>query len=255
MPGADGPKVELVYERSCPNVAAARRRLAEALETAGLAPAWSERDVDDPATPGRLRRWGSPTVLVNGRDVAGVPAGEADGCCRIYASGSRDPGVPPLDMLVAALADGGGTGGARGAGPTEAGRLNAALLPSVGAAVLPKLTCPACWPAYSGLLASMGVGFVNYTPYLLPLMATFLAVSIATLAYRAPRRRGYGPLILGLAAAALVLAGKFALESDPVMWAGLAVLVAASVWNTWPRHRRAGADGVAACAVSAGAGE
>ena len=43
----------------------------------------------------------------------------------------------------------------------------AALLPAIGAALLPKLTCPACWPAYAAVLSALGVSFVDYTPYLL----------------------------------------------------------------------------------------
>jgi hypothetical protein len=58
-------------------------------------------------------------------------------------------------------------------------------------------------------------------------------------------RRGYLPFTLGVASAAVVLVGKFTFESDPAMYAGLAVLIGASVWNTWPR--RASAAGCAAC--------
>ncbi len=42
-------------------------------------------------------------------------------------------------------------------------------LPSVGVSILPKLACPACWPAYAGLLSSVGLGFLISTVYLLPL--------------------------------------------------------------------------------------
>jgi glutaredoxin len=42
-------------------------------------------------------------------------------------------------------------------------------LPSVGVSILPKLACPACWPAYAGLLTSTGLGFLISAVYLLPL--------------------------------------------------------------------------------------
>ena len=42
-------------------------------------------------------------------------------------------------------------------------------------------------------------------------------------------------MMLGVAAAAIVLAGKFGFDSDAAMYAGLAMLVGASLWNTWPR--------------------
>lgn len=47
-------------------------------------------------------------------------------------------------------------------------------------------------------------------------------------------RRGYGPFALGLMAAFAVLVGKFAVESNPAMYGGIAALVAASAWNAWP---------------------
>ncbi|MCL7419697.1 MAG: MerC family mercury resistance protein [Methylobacter sp.] len=108
-------------------------------------------------------------------------------------------------------------------------------LPAIGIAVLPKLTCAACWPIYSGLLGSLGLGFVNYTPYLLPLTVFFLALSLASLAYRARSRRGYRPFFLGLPAAAMVIVGKFVFASDIALYSGAALLVGASFWHSWPK--------------------
>ena len=65
-------------------------------------------------------------------------------------------------------------------------------LPSVGVSILPKLACQACWPAYAGLLSSVGLGFLISTVYLLPLTAAFLLLAVAALAFRANKRRGYG---------------------------------------------------------------
>lgn len=114
-------------------------------------------------------------------------------------------------------------------------KFNTALLPTVGVALLPKLTCPACWPAYAGLLSSLGIGFVDYTPYLVPFTVAFLAISLATMVYKAKSRRGYGPLMLGLAASAVLMIGKFIYDSDAAMYIGLTILVGASLWNTWPK--------------------
>lgn len=58
-----------------------------------------------------------------------------------------------------------------------------------GLALLPKLTCPVCWPAYTALLSSVGINFVDY-PYLLPTLTTFLAIALWALSYRAATRRG-----------------------------------------------------------------
>src|SRR5215831_11945154 len=39
-------------------------------------------------------------------------------------------------------------------------RRTAAVLPGIGVALMPKLICPLCWPAYAGLLSAVGLGFL-----------------------------------------------------------------------------------------------
>jgi mercuric ion transport protein len=126
-----------------------------------------------------------------------------------------------------------------------------ATIPSMGAALLPVGVCPACWPAYAGLLSSFGFGFLPQKTYLLPLTAAFLALAVASLAYHAGSRRGYGPLLAGLVASAIVLIGKFALDSTPLLYLGIAALVGASLWNAWP-HRSVSASSCPACSHGAG---
>ncbi len=238
--------VEFVYEETCPFIGATRSRLIAAFQEAEMRPQWTEWATNDPDAPAYVRAYGSPTILVDGQDIADVPTEEAENCCRIYSSEIKMQGVPPLDMIVDALKN-------RMDAPPPAkkgGRgfiLKAATLPTIMVVLLPKLTCPACWPAYAGFLSAVGVGFVNYTPYLMPLTALFLAISVFAMAYRAQARRGYGPFFLGLAATITVLIGKFEYESDTAMWLGLAVLVAASVWNTWPMKSGAPIKGCGLC--------
>ena len=69
---------------------------------------------------------------------------------------------------------------------------------------------------------------------LLALTALCLALALTALGIRARRRHGYGPLAVGLAAAAVLFLGKFALDSDTAVYTGVAALVSASVWNAWP---------------------
>ncbi len=107
--------------------------------------------------------------------------------------------------------------------------------PGVGLSLLPKIACPACWPAYAGLLSSVGLGFlIPNTAYLLPLTAIFLLVALGMLAFRVRGRHGYGPLAIGVVSSSLILFGKFSLASNPVFYAGLGLLIVASVWNSWP---------------------
>ncbi|HEX9667514.1 MAG TPA: MerC family mercury resistance protein [Thermodesulfobacteriota bacterium] len=111
------------------------------------------------------------------------------------------------------------------------------VLPGIGVGLLPKLTCPVCWPAYAGLLSSLGFGFVNYTTYLLPLTILFLTPAVVSLGYRAKNRRGYQPLIIGVIAAIIVMISKFVFVSDLAMYGGIALLMGASFWNSWPKRR------------------
>lgn len=101
------PRIELIYSPDCPNVAAARAQLVKAFAEARLAPQWSEHSTADPGLPAHARGFGSPTILVDGRDVAGaIPGGSAD-CCRLYTdeTGSRTE-VPSVSSVVAALTRG-----------------------------------------------------------------------------------------------------------------------------------------------------
>jgi mercuric ion transport protein len=121
-----------------------------------------------------------------------------------------------------------------------------AALPGIGVSLLPKLMCPACWPAYTGVVSAVGLSFLISAKYLLPLTFAFLAITVFVLAFRASRRHGYGPFWLGLLAAAVILTGKFYFDAERVTYTGIGLLVAASVWNSWPRRAAAVSCGVPA---------
>ena len=97
-------RVELVYDRDCPHVDEARALLVQAFTQAGIATVWQEWERKAPESPVYVRNYGSPTILVNGRDVAGVDPGEGIDCCRLYQDEQRGlHGVPALNLIVAAL--------------------------------------------------------------------------------------------------------------------------------------------------------
>jgi mercuric ion transport protein len=219
--------VELIYEQTCPNIEVARTRLIQAFHRARLSATWREWEVSRLETPEYARQYGSPTILVDGKDVSGDGNQASRNSCRLYATDFGYEPVPAVEQIASML-----QGAATGA-PTG---LGFAALPLVGVALLPKLTCPLCWPAYTALLSSAGVGFMDYTPYLLPTIAVFLAITLAALAYGARARRGYGPLWLGILGAVSVVTGKFIRESELGLYLGVGLLVGASLWNIWP-HR------------------
>ena len=109
-----------------------------------------------------------------------------------------------------------------------------AALPGILVALLPHLACPACWPAYAGIMTSLGLGFLIHTAWLFPITVLFLLVAMATFFFRAKHRRGYKPFFLGLSASVCILVGKFSFESNIAMYLRVGLLVTSSVWNGWP---------------------
>lgn len=94
--------LQLLTFPGCPNAAAARAVVKQALDSLGLDIPIEEVDVTASDTPLQLKRWGSPTILVDGRDVAqGEPSGAS---CRVYrTSDGRSAGSPELGLVVGHL--------------------------------------------------------------------------------------------------------------------------------------------------------
>lgn len=219
--------VELIYDASCPNVEATRAALLSAFAKLGRAPRWTEWERSAPDSPAYARIHGSPTILVDGQDIVqGEPSGDS---CRVYAGALGTlGGVPPLDKIVEALIP-----------PTTGSGISGLLaaVPTTGAFLLPIGTCPACWPAYAAFLGPLGLGFLLSEPYRLPLAGIFLVATLAAFTYRASARWGYGPFLIGVVSATIAVVGKFLLASTPVLYLGIVGLVAAAVWNAWPRRK------------------
>jgi mercuric ion transport protein len=91
------PLVELIYFAGCPHVEPARAALRIALERAGRAPVWQEWDQTAPEAPAHAHGLGSPTILVDGRDVTGASTPTTGRACRA-------DGVPDPEVIIAALA-------------------------------------------------------------------------------------------------------------------------------------------------------
>ena len=238
--------VELLFSPDCPNVPAARIELRRAMEKAGLRQGWKELDVTSADAPERVRGFGSPTILVNGKDVSGAMPSKGTTSCRVYL-GSAVRGVPAMATIVSALTDVTARPSRRG----TVGR-SLAVVPGVLLAMLPVLGCPACWPAYAGLLSSLGLSFLMDAAWLLPLTTVGLMLALFALGFRARRRRGFGPVVLGVSASAAILIGRFAVGVDEVVYAGATALVGASIWNVWPNRRQPKA--VDSCGCDSGQG-
>ena len=100
------PRIELVFFDGCPNARQARENIRAAIETVGLPPEqaeWSEWDLMSEATPDAFRRHGSPTVLVDGRDVTGPASGE-EGTSGTDGMACRADGAPPPEVIADVIA-------------------------------------------------------------------------------------------------------------------------------------------------------
>ena len=211
-------RIELIYSPDCPHVEPARRNLKEALLRARIHANYSEWSLGDADAPSYVHGYGSPTILVDGKDIGGELPGN---CCRLY-DGS---GAPPVESLIRAFAS-----------SPRAWFHNAVAAPAVGAALLPKLACPACWPAYAALVSSLGLGFLIDSQYLFWLTTLMLLVAVFALGYRAGSRHGLAPMAVGLLSGITLLSGKFLWDLGWLSYAGVAGLLAAAVWNSWPRR-------------------
>jgi len=90
----------------------ARELLTQVLQEAGMPAVWTEWSSQDPGCPERARGLGSPSILVNGEDVAPGPhpwvrQGLKDAPrCRVYRDESGAlAGVPPLARVARAIGE------------------------------------------------------------------------------------------------------------------------------------------------------
>ncbi len=96
--------VEVLYVAECPSHPAAVRLVKDALAAEGVATQIHEVLVRDEEMASELRFTGSPTIRINGKDVAGEsqnPPGFALSC-RLYP-GSKRVGLPPAEMVHQAV--------------------------------------------------------------------------------------------------------------------------------------------------------
>ena len=100
--GPSHPAIQLLVFEGCPLADAARCSLQTALDSLGICD-FEEIDLLDPKTPDELRRWGSPTILVDGEDVAGMAKGNGVGC-RVYDSETSVPGPETIAEKIRCVA-------------------------------------------------------------------------------------------------------------------------------------------------------
>ena len=97
-------KIEVYYVPDCPHYPSAVRQLIEVLAAEGVWTEIEEIAVTDAQAAAEHRFRCSPTIRINGRDIAGdsespLPVALA---CRIYR-GAKKASVPPREMMRRAV--------------------------------------------------------------------------------------------------------------------------------------------------------
>jgi hypothetical protein len=97
-------KIEILYFDGCPNRKVADQRVREVLDEMGVRAKVVHVNVKDEDVAQEIWFPGSPTILVNGVDVApasnGVPFSMG---CRIYPTSSGFDGAPDKDAIRTAI--------------------------------------------------------------------------------------------------------------------------------------------------------
>lgn len=99
-------KIEVLYVSECPSHPAALKLVKDVLAAQGVAADIHEVLVADEKMAHELQFVGSPTIRINGRDVAEESQERQDFAlsCRLYA-GSRHVGLPPVEVIHRAVAE------------------------------------------------------------------------------------------------------------------------------------------------------
>ena len=97
-------RIEVLYVRDCPHHPTALRQLRDVLLTEGIAADICQVAVKDARAAEEMRFRGSPTIRINGRDIAEDSHDlESFGlACRVYP-GAKSAGVPPVEMMYRAV--------------------------------------------------------------------------------------------------------------------------------------------------------
>jgi hypothetical protein len=97
-------KVEVLYVAECPSHPAAVKLVKDVLAAEGITTEVYEVLVRDEQMAGKLKFLGSPTIRIDGRDVAGESKTVKNFAlsCRLYP-GSKQTGLPPAEMVHRAV--------------------------------------------------------------------------------------------------------------------------------------------------------
>ncbi len=209
-------KIEVLYFAGCPNHEPAVALVRRTVEQAGVAAQIEQIDVQSHAQALELGFLGSPSIRIDGRDIEPAARASTDYgmMCRTYSVQGRSEGLPPRELLLAAIRE------AQTGQPQTTAVLAAG---SVIASILASFCCilPIVFAITGFSILGASAWFDAGRPYLLGLTLAFLAAGFY-FAYRPaephcapgsacemPPAKRPGRLALWLAAAAVAVAASF----------------------------------------------
>lgn len=96
-------------------------------------------------------------------------------------------------------------------------------------AFFPK--CPVCWAVYMSMFGGLGLSQLPYLKWLLPVLLLLFALNLFLL-YRKGKKTGYGPFILNLLGAVIILAGRtFFIADKELLYTGMLMVLSGSLWS------------------------
>lgn len=165
-------KVEVLYIAECPSHPAAVKLIKDVLAAQDIAAEIHEVLIRDERMANELGFLGSPTIRINGRDVAGESQKPQSFAlsCRLY-SGSNHVGLPPAETIHHAVVE------ARRRG--KAVKQGTGISASVGAILTSLATISCCLPL--GFAAALGAGaasafFTTLRPWFLGLSVVLIGL-------------------------------------------------------------------------------
>lgn len=159
-------KIQLLSFPGCPNAEPALHALREALALDKVGDAIEQIDVSPPDAPAWVKGWGSPTILIDDKDVTGETRSTSEASCRLYQGGA--PSVAQIRARIAA---------ARGNGVTPAPmRSRVPLIGGIAAALAASACC-----LVPAILAIVGVSGAGVASTLAPLRPYFLVATAIVL--------------------------------------------------------------------------
>jgi len=89
-------RIEFQYFNGCQNSAEMKRRVKTAIQLSGIPVNYQEVVIESSEDAHRIKFRGSPTVLINGKDLEGLSEPESGNLtCRFYPNG-----LPDVDFIV-----------------------------------------------------------------------------------------------------------------------------------------------------------